>query len=241
MKRHHSLQIILVLITVTLLLGACSREDPIAENLAELELGDYPEGVVPQERIEQLESLVAERRSEMDEALQAAARTAGALRQLALEYVRMEFYGPALDAFEEAIRIEPVNAGLLFWAGAVSAQLAQSQGRVSERDRYLSMAERYYTRSIEIEPRQTSSLYGLAVLYHFEMERHVQALPVAERLVEVEPNHTQGLFLLARIQTTLGDVDNAVATYERILEVASDDTSREQARRNLELLTGGDS
>jgi tetratricopeptide (TPR) repeat protein len=241
MKMVACLRPLVLVLGIAVAVSGCERQGSIVRNLADLERDQYPGGTVPTERIEELEALVEERREEVSSALQAAARTATALRHLALEYARMQFYGPALDAFEEAVRIEPRNAGLLFWAGAMSAQLAKAQGAASERDRYLQMAQRYYSRSVEIEPRHTESLYGLGVLYHFEMERHVAALEIAQQLVEVEPKHIQGLFLLARIQTTLGDIDDAVATYERILENASDQESKEQARRNVALLTGGES
>ncbi len=241
MKMVACLRPLVLVLGIAVAVSGCERQGSIVRNLADLERDQYPGGTVPAERIEELEALVEERREEVSSALQAAARTATALRHLALEYARMQFYGPALDAFEEAVRIEPRNAGLLFWAGAMSAQLAKVQGAASERDRYLQMAQRYYSRSVEIEPRHTESLYGLGVLYHFEMGRHVAALEITQQLVEVEPKHIQGLFLLARIQTTLGDIDDAVATYEQILENASDQESKEQARRNVALLTGGES
>lgn len=238
--RLGKLMLLGLLLLASVLLTSCDRTPSVVENLAEIEAQEYPDGQLPETRLKALEAEVERHREAVARALQEAAKTATALKQLALEYARMQFYGPSLDAFEEAIRIEPRNAQLLFWAGAISGQLAKSMGDPAERERYLSMAESFYERSVEIEPRHTESLYGLAVLLHFERGRNVEALPVAEQLLETEPKHVAGRFLLARIQAALGDVDEAIATYDRIIQEAGDDEMRERARRNRTLLTGGD-
>jgi len=211
------------------------KKDPRLSSLVTME---QPSAPVSEDRIEELKAAIEKYEDIVNSKVQAAMQQTTYLKLLAQEYMRSELYGPALDTLEEAIILEPRNQVLHQLAGVCAGFLAKAQLREEERERYLEMAERAYKASIEIDPGYIDGLYGLATLYHFEMNRHLEAISLLETLLEKSPSNIPALFVLARANAALGNIDEAVAAYDRIIENAANRDEATQARRNRQLLTG---
>jgi tetratricopeptide (TPR) repeat protein len=191
------------------------------------------------ERIAELQELV-DRHGELVAAkIDAAYQQADALKLLAQEYIRQQLYGPALDTLEEAVRVAPRNHVLHYLTGIAAGYLGTSQSRADLRERYLAQAERAYQLAVEIEPSYIDGLYGLAVLYVFELEEPMKALPHLERILELSEGHVPSLFVLARAHVALGNIDEALTAYDRVIATAADSRTQERADRNRRLLLGG--
>lgn len=212
----------------------CERPDPRLESLRQLEPAPPTE-----DRIRELEALVEEYGEIVAERIEAAFQQADALKLLAQEYMRQELYGPALDALEEAITIQPRNQVLHYLAGVAAGYLGDAQARSDRRRDFLARAERSYQIAIDIDPNYIDARYGLAVLYVFELGEPVQALPHLNRVLERNEEHVPSLFVLGRAHVELGNIDDAINAYERIIETAPDAESRRRAERNRQLLLGG--
>lgn len=223
-----------LLILAALFLSSC-REDARLSSLLAMEQPGVP---VTGDRIDELKEAIEEYESVVNTKVRAALRQATYLKLLAQEYMRTELYGPALDALEEAVRLEPRNQVLHQLMGVCAGFIAKAQPREENRARYLTIAESAYLASIEIEPGYIDGLYGLATLYHFELNRHLDAIVLLERLLDRSPSNIPALFVLARSHAALGTIDDAVAAYDRIIENAADRDMAIQARRNRQLLTG---
>ncbi len=230
--RHAGLT--LAVLTATLTLFACSREDPRLQGLVNLEPAPPS-----RERIRELEELVDEHGETVSRRIEAGLKQADALRLLAQEYMRHELYGPALDALEEAIRIQPRNHVLHYLAGACAGFIGKAQARADLRGEYLARAERSYLNAIEISPEYIDGRYGLAVLYAFELGRPLDAIGQLRRVLERSSEHIPALFVLARAHVELGNIDEAISAYDRILAARVDDETRRAAERNRRLLLGG--
>jgi len=216
------------------LFGSCSRDDPRLQSMVNLET------VPPSpERIAELRQLVAEYGDVVAEKIDAAHRQADALKLLGQEYLRQQLYGPALDALDEATRIQPRNSVLHYLTGVAAGYLGKSQSREDARRRYLEQAERAYQLAVEIEPNYIDGRYGLAVLYVFELGEPAKALPHLEHVLDVSEGHVPSLFVLARAHVALGSLDDAIEAYDRIIVLSADDAARRRAERNRQLLLGG--
>ena len=224
-----------IAMVLCVVLISCNR-DPRLDSLLQME--PTPELPTSRERTEELKAIIAEYEEVVNEKIYAAVKQASYLKLLAQEYMRAELFGPALETIEEAILIEPRNKVLHQLAGVCAAYLGKSRARDEERSRYLTMAERFYLASIEIDPDYRDGLYALGTLYHFELGRHLEAVAVLERLLDRIPNHVQALFVLARAHAALGNVDDAIRAYETIIDNAPDHGVAEQARRFRLLLQG---
>lgn len=228
--------LILVSLATVFALASCAREDPRLQSMINLEPTPPP-----QERIQELREIIAEHEEMVAQALQSAIKHADALKLLAQEYMRQDVYGPALDALEEAIRVTPRNHVLHYLAGVAAGFIGKSQARPDVRSEYFGFSERYYLQAIDIEPDYIDARYGIGVLYVFELGEPIKAIGHLEHLLEVSSGHVPSLFVLARAHAALGNIDEAIAAYDRIIQVAGDATTRERAERNRRLLLGGSS
>ncbi len=224
----------LAILTAFLALFACSREDPRVQGLVNLE-PDPPSS----DRIRELEALVDQHGETVSRKIEAGLKQADALRLLAQEYIRHELYGPALDALEEAIRMQPQNHVLHYLAGACAGFIGKAQARPDRREEYLARAERSYRTSLELSPDYIDGRYALAVLYAFELDRPLEAIVQLRRILERSSGHVPSLFVLARAHVVLGNLDEAVVAYDRIIAARVDEETRRAAERNRRLLLGG--
>ncbi len=227
---------LLTAMSLVLMLGSCERDDARLQSMRNLE----PEPP-SEDRVQELKRTIAEYEDLVAEAIEAAIREADALKLLGQEYMRQELYGPALDAYEEAIRIEPRNHVLHYLAAVAAGYVGKAQARPDVRAEYLRLAERSYLEAVEISPNYLDARYGLGVLYVFELGEPVKALPHLEHALDISENHAPALFVLARAHVALGNVDEAVDAYDRIIRTAPGDEMRRRAERNRQLLLGGES
>lgn len=221
--------------SVAIVLGACAR-DPRLQGLLNMEAPSETEPT--RDRREELKQLIAEYEAVVNEKVDAGLKEARYLKFLAQEYMRYELYGPALETLEQSLKIEPRNPVVHELAGVCAGYIAKAQARPEERSAYFALAEQYYRQSVEIDPSYRDGLYALGVLYHFELDRQLDAIDVLNRIIERSPSDMQALFVLARAYAALGNVDEAVRTYDRIIENAADKEMARQARRNRLLLLG---
>ncbi len=224
----------LAILTATLALFACAREDPRLEGLVNLE--PAPPST---DRIRELEALVEQHGETVSRKVEAGLRQADALKLLAQEYMRHELYGPALDALEEAIRIQPRNHMLHYLAGVCAGFIGKAQARPDLREQSLARAELSYLNALEISPDYIDGRYALAVLYTFELGRPFDAIGQLRRILERSSGHIPSLFVLGRAHVELGNIDDAISAYDRIIAARVDDETRRAAERNRRLLLGG--
>lgn len=225
----------MLIAAVTAILSACS-DDPRIDALLQME---QPSEIAPSpDRIRELKESIAEYEEIVGRKVEAALRQASYLKLLAREYMRLELFGPAMETLEEVLLIEPRNQILHQLAGVCAAYLAKAQARPEARAAYFAMAEQFYKMSLEIDPNYRDGLYALGTLYHFEMARHLDAVRVLDRILDRSPSDIQALFVVARAHAALGEIDDAVGAYDRIIENAGERDIAEQARRNRQLLLG---
>src|SRR6056297_1323713 len=120
------------IIVTSLLAASCANEDPRLESMVNLE--PTPPS---RERIDELQEVVDRYGEIVGEKIDAAYQQADALKLLAQEYIRQQLYGPAMEALEEAILIDPRNHILHYLTGVTAGFLGKSQTREDRRVRYL--------------------------------------------------------------------------------------------------------
>jgi tetratricopeptide (TPR) repeat protein len=99
------------------------------------------------------------------------------------------------------------------------------------RDNYFTLSENGYLRAISLDERYAKPLYGLGVLYTFELGRPREAIPYLLRCLEISPD-VDTMFVLARAYYMIESYQEAVAVYERIIGFTKDPDKREEAQGN---------
>lgn len=221
---------LLVCAAALILMGGCRRPgEGYLEPLTRMESGGTPTSAT----IESLKRSIEANRAEVERKVKAAQDLGVQLKMLAIKYIDNGMYGLALQTLDSAIEIYPENPILFYYAGISAARLAKAE--VADRGRMsllYSRAEASYQRAISLDPVYVNALYGLAVLYAFELERPADAVALLERILAKEKKNFDALFILARVKYGTGRLDEAIGVYDRILALKPSAAQEKQAKTN---------
>lgn len=172
----------------------------------------------------------------------AASQTGIWYKMLAVRYLDAKMYGEALKNFQTAIQFYPTNQNLFYYVGVCAGYMAKASldfngsGSTTERYNYLKLAESAYLRAIELEPKYGRALYGLGVLYVFELDECEKAVPHLEKLISFDTRNTDAMFILARAYYVTGEYDKADALYDSIISITKSEQKKAEARANKKIV-----
>ena len=162
-------------------------------------------------------------------------------KMLGIRYLDEQMYGKAFEAFQKALNYYPNNANIYYYIALCAGYLANASldfeangGLVSaeKKQHYLSLSESAYLQALEIEPQYYRALYGIGVLYVFELDECEKAVPYLERYLQTQTKDTNGMFVLARAYFVLNQYDKAVELYDRIIKLNPNQKKTEEAEAN---------
>lgn len=145
-------------------------------------------------------------------------------KMLAVRYLDAKQYGQALQNFQKAIQIYPTNQNLFYYVGLCAGYMAKASldygatgaATTTEKYNYLKLSEAAYLRAVEIEPKYGRALYGLGILYVFELDQSEKAIPHLEKLLSFDTRNFDAMFVLARAYYMTGEYDKAAVLYDKI-------------------------
>lgn len=240
MNMKISISLLLAVLLFLLLGASCSsRDDEAVKRLLELESPTYGESKVSDARIEELKKEIRTYRGIVEEKVKANEKLGTFYKLLAIAYIDRRMFGEALESIESAIRIYPEQAPLFLYKAIAAGRLSKAIMDKKEKAELLETAETSYLRCIDLDPLSVGGLYGLAVLYAFELNRPNEAIPLLQKILVKQKQNVEALFLLARVYVAVGYVEDALSTYDRIIDTPSAGTLREEARKNKKLILEG--
>lgn len=163
---------------------------------------------------------------------------------LGTRYLDEGMYGKAYECFQKAVEFYPNNANLYFYLACCAVYIANSQKdwnvnaagtTVQIKKRYLKISEESFLQALSISPKYYRAMYGLGVLYVFNLEEPEKAIPYLETFLETQTKDTDGMMVLARAYYTTREFDKAVSLYDRIIELHPNDEKVSQAEINKKL------
>ena len=95
-----------------------------------------------------------------------------------------------------------------------------------------------FTRAIRLDPEFVQAIYDRGLLLWRELADGEGAVRDLTRVIELEPERAEAWFNRALARQVMGDVEGALADFERYLEVGEDPMWREISRRQAENLQG---
>ncbi|MDR1788525.1 MAG: tetratricopeptide repeat protein [Treponema sp.] len=195
----------------------------------------YDAGAGPPETIEGLREAIAGYEQEIERHVKIAAQTGVYWKILATRLQDKGLHNEALAALQQAIRYTPADPSLHYLAG-VSAGIA-AKGALgfdgdagAERTRLLDLAEEAYREAIALDPKYARPMYGLAVLYVFELDRPAEAIPLLETYLGIARSDTEARFLLARAFYGAGRFREAIDTCDALLSSSKDEDKNKVTR-----------
>mgnify|MGYP002624988925 FL=1 len=165
-------------------------------------------------------------------------------KMLAIRYLDANMYGEALKYFQKAIQIYPENQNLFYYVGLCAGYMAKASldytasGDTTTVDKYnyLKLSETAYLRAIELEPKYGRALYGLGILYVFELDQSEKAIPHLEKLLSFDTRNFDAMFVLARAYYMTGEYDRAASLYDKIASQTKSDKKKQEALANKKII-----
>jgi len=219
--------------------GSIRQNRELAKRIASLS----PHGGPP-ETIEGLKTAIALYEDQIERNIREAAQTGVYWKILAIRLADNNMDRLALDAFERAIQFSNQDASLYYFTGVSAAKVAKeivgfSVNSQKEREHYFKLAENSYLRALELDITYTRPMYGLGVLYTFELEDRAQdAIIHLERYLQISTSDISAMFILARAYYMTRNFSRATELYDRILERTRDQELRREAMANKDLIQG---
>jgi len=157
---------------------------------------------------------------------------------LGTRYLDTKMYGEALKCFQEALKYYPDNQNLYYYVGVCAGYMSHAamdfggSGSTEVKYNYLKLAEEAYTRAITIEDRYVRALYGLGVLYVFELDEPQKAIPHLEKALSIDTKNLDAMFVLARAYYSTYEFDKAADMYDKIINTTKSPETKATAEEN---------
>ena len=157
---------------------------------------------------------------------------------LGSRYLDQKMYGEALKCYQKATEYYPENQNLYYYVGVCAGYMSHealdydASGNTQKKLAYLKLAESAYLRAIDIEPRYVRALYGIGVLYVFELDQSDKAIPYLEKLLTIDTGHTDAKFVLANAYYRTGSMQKAADMYDNIIKTTKDKDKKAAAEAN---------
>jgi len=146
---------------------------------------------------------------------------------------REPLYGEALEALKNAVRYYPEDESIHYQIGVAAGNLARAEYfSPAEQAEHYRISEAAYLRAIDLYGRYSRALYGLGVLYVYNLNRPAEAIPHMELYLDINKRDTGGMFVLAAARYMTGDFEGAVELYDRIIGITKDQDVKKQAEQN---------
>ena len=211
-------KLILLIIITVILLTSCrvSNKQIIRQQYLE-------EGVESPTTVEELKDAIEKYQKRVADIQLAQTQIGIWYKILGTRYLDQKMYGEALKCFQEALQYYPNNQNLYYYVGVCAGYMSHAamdfggSGSTEVKYNYLKLAEEAYLRAIEIEDRYVRALYGLGVLYVFELDEPAKAIPHLEKVLTIDTKNIDAMFVLARAYYSIYEYDKAAAMYDKII------------------------
>ena len=206
----------------------------LAKRIAELS----PRGGPPN-TIEGLREAIALYEAQIERNVQEGVQTGSYWKILAIRLADRGMHRDALDAMERAIYYQAEDPTLFHLTGEYASVVAAatvgfSTNAGTEREHFIRLAENSYLRAIQLDTGYARPLLGLGILYTFDQDRPLEAIPLLERYLQLSSTDIRGMFVLARAYYVTEDYERAIELYDRIISRTKDSKIKAEAQNNIE-------
>ncbi len=220
---------------IPVILVSCSRlrgREDTEDALLEMEEARYKDREESERRIEEIKEAIARYQKDVRKTVEDTGQIGIYYKMLALEYMNLSMFQAAYDALNSALSIHPENPILFYYSAICAARVSKAQIETAAKTEWLGRSERLYLRALELDSRYADALYGLSVLYVFELNRPEDAEALLERLLRLETKDIEARFLLAGVYYRAGKLERALELYREIAAETKVDEKRREALAN---------
>ena len=166
-------------------------------------------------------------------------RQAAVYRALGERSLAKSQYAYSAKYFTEALKILPNSPYLRYGLGLSYANLAESADTQEQKNNFINRAEKNIEFAISKDDKNPNYYAALSSLRAFQQQRYDDALTLILKSVEISPDNTDYLFILAKIQYSMGNDQKAIETYRIIANKAKTEIVRRTALQNADQIIKG--
>lgn len=200
------------------------------------------EGVESPTTIEELKDAISKYQERVADIQLAQSQIGIWYKILGTRYLDNKMYGEALKCFQEALKFYPNNQNLYYYVGVCAGYMSHAAmdfggtGATDIKYNYLRLAEEAYNRAIQIEDRYVRALYGLGVLYVFELDEPEKAIPHLEKALTIDTKNIDAMFVLARAYYSCYEFDKSAEMYDKIIVTTKSAETKATAEENKKIV-----
>jgi tetratricopeptide (TPR) repeat protein len=195
----------------------------------------------PPEGIDGLRQAIVLYEAQIERNVREGAQTGVYWKILGIRLADKKMHNDALAAFERAIYFNSEDPVIFYLTGVSAGIVAKERvgftaNAEKEREQFYKLSENSYLRALELDNTYTKPLYGVAVLYAFELNRPAEAIPYLERYMSVQSSDINAMFILARAYFMTEKLNQAIEVYDRIISKTKDQKIRNEALNNIDTI-----
>ncbi|GHV77256.1 hypothetical protein AGMMS49942_20770 [Spirochaetia bacterium] len=222
-----------IALIITLVVGFVGYNRNKARDTLAGQIAALSPGNGPPETIEGLRTAIKAYEAKIAMQVKDTAQTGVYYKILANRLQDRGLHGEALEALEKAIYYTPTDPALHYMVGVSAGIMAKSA--LNFKDKYYTLAEEGYLRAISLDERYVRPLYGLGVLYTFELGRSREAIPYLSRSLAISPD-VDTMFVLARSYYMIEAYQEAAEVYKQIIGFTKDPVKQNEAQANRQMV-----
>lgn len=228
--------LIIAVFSAAYMVSTCKQQDKnLLERMFDLE-SRSKQGVSPS-RIDELQNAIKESQAKVEKVIAESENLASFWRLLTVRYSEAGMFGEAFEAAKKALSFNPNDAGLYYLLGVSAGNMAktaitETTNPQAARKRWLETSESAYLTALKLDPKNYRSMYGLAVLYVFELDSPELALPYLENYLSVQEKDVDAFFLYGRALYATGRLQDAVNAYGNAAKYAGSKEKRQLAEQH---------
>ena len=149
-------------------------------------------------------------------------RLAAVYRTLGERSLAKSQYGYSAKYFSEALKVLPN-----------SPYLAESADTEEKKNDFIKRAENNINFAISKDANNPNYYAALSSLKGIKQNYYEEALELINKAISLSPDNIDYLFLLARLQYSVGNRDRAVEVYRRIINLSDSSAIKQKALNNI--------
>ncbi|WP_295155842.1 tetratricopeptide repeat protein [uncultured Brachyspira sp.] len=165
-------------------------------------------------------------------------RLAAVYRVLAERSLAKQQYAYSAKYFTEALKILPNSPYLRYGLGISYMNLSESADTYEQKTNFIKRAENNIVFAISKDSNNANYYAALASLKGVHQDNYEEAFENIKKAVEINPNNADYLFLLARIQYSRRNYNEAVAAYRKILNMPVENNLKQTVLNNINQIIG---
>mgnify|MGYP004597603519 FL=1 len=160
-------------------------------------------------------------------------RLAAVYRTLGERSLAKSQYGYSAKYFSEALKVLPNSPYLRYGLGISYSYLAESADTEEKKNDFIKRAENNINFAISKDANNPNYYAALSSLKGIKQNYYEEALELINKAISLSPDNIDYLFLLARLQYSVGNRDRAVEVYRRIINLSDSSAIKQKALNNI--------